>query len=274
MISKSTVASDECMDLDDPIVRENFTELLRKVMQEDSCTWDAIRFLDKIVKARHIGFDYRLKFDTFGRPEALMWMFPHQRRNLLRYGHTLFLDGQKKQFNEFGWPYVGPVIKDSEFKVHTCAESICIEENNRVYAWIVQSMCAIESRFNILDLRIIYADQLISDAVLVELGIQDTCTLRCDYYHLLEEDWPNYFGPHTHNKIKPYLQKMLTSRTEDEHRNAYFSAIPHVQHNAEHARYLQKIYSKPSYFAGYYLRAIEGHMELKGYVPAEQSYLR
>jgi hypothetical protein len=122
-----------------------------------------------------------------------MWMFPHQQRNLLRYGHTLFLDGQKKQFNEFGWPYIGPVIKDSEFKVQTCAESICIEESIKVYAWIVKSMCEIESRFNILDFRIIYADQLISDAVLVELGIQDTCTLRCDYYHLLEEDWPKYF---------------------------------------------------------------------------------
>jgi hypothetical protein len=103
MISKSIVASDECMDIDDPIARENFTELLRKVMQEGSSTWDAIRFMDQI-KDCHIGFDYCLKFDSFGRPEAIMWMFPHQRRNLLRYGHTVFLDGQKKQFNDWGWP--------------------------------------------------------------------------------------------------------------------------------------------------------------------------
>jgi hypothetical protein len=47
MISKSMVASDECMNIDDPIARENFTELLCKVMQEDSCTWDAIQFMDK-----------------------------------------------------------------------------------------------------------------------------------------------------------------------------------------------------------------------------------
>jgi hypothetical protein len=98
LISKSTVVSDECMDMDNPIARENFTELLRKVRQEDLCTWDAIWFMDKI-KGRHIGFDCCLKFDSFGRPEAFMWIFPHQQRNLLSYGHMIFLDGQKQQFN-------------------------------------------------------------------------------------------------------------------------------------------------------------------------------
>jgi hypothetical protein len=64
----------------------------------------------------------------------------------------------------------------------------------------MKSMCEIETRSNISDLRLIYADQLISGAVLVDLGIQETCTLRCDYYHLLEEDWPKYFGANTHNQ--------------------------------------------------------------------------
>ena len=111
-----------------------------------------------------------------------------------------------------------------------------------------------------------------SDAVLVELGIEKLCTLCCDYYHLLEEDWPKYFGSHAHHKIKPYLQKMLSSCTEDEFPNAYISAIPFVQDNAKHATHLQKIFKKPSYFGGYYLRQIEGHMELKGSVPAEQNH--
>jgi hypothetical protein len=104
-----------------------------------------------------------------------MWIFPHQRCSHIRYGHTVFLDGQKKQFNEFGWPYIGPVVKDSEFKVQTHAKSICMEESNNVYSWIIKSMCEIETCFNISDLRLIYADQLISDAVLVDLGIQETC---------------------------------------------------------------------------------------------------
>jgi hypothetical protein len=73
-------------------------------------------------------------------------------------------------------------------------------------------MAEIETNFNLSDIRLIYADQLISDAVLVNLGLQETCTLYCDYYHLLEEDWPKYFGAHAHNKIKPYLEKMLYQR--------------------------------------------------------------
>jgi hypothetical protein len=83
LISKDVVAADECMDLDDPIVHENFTEILRKVMQEDSFTWDALRYLD-VIKGWHPGFDYRIKLDSHGRPEAIMWTFLHQRRNLLK----------------------------------------------------------------------------------------------------------------------------------------------------------------------------------------------
>jgi hypothetical protein len=45
MISKRMVASDECMDIDDPIAQDNFTELLCKVMKEGSSTWDVIWFL-------------------------------------------------------------------------------------------------------------------------------------------------------------------------------------------------------------------------------------
>jgi hypothetical protein len=271
LISKNIVASDECMDLDDPIVHENFTEILRKVMQEDSGTWDALRYLD-LIKGRHPGFDFRIKLDSHGRPEAIMWMFPHQRRNLLRFGHNLFLDGQKRQYNTYGWPYIGPVVKDAEMMVQTCAESICIEESNRIYAWVLKSMSEIESAFELKNVRIIFADQLISDAVLVELGMKETCTLRCDYYHLLQEDWFKYFDAHTYSKVRPCLDKMLLSWTEDEYRNAYLCAMPHVQDNADYATYLMKIYKKPEYYAGYYLRAIEGNLELKGSVPAEQNH--
>jgi hypothetical protein len=63
-----------------------------------------------------------------------MWMFPHQRCNLLQFGHALFLDGQKWQYNTYGWLYIGPEVKDAEMMVQTCAKSICIEECNQIYA--------------------------------------------------------------------------------------------------------------------------------------------
>jgi hypothetical protein len=38
--------------------KQNLTALLRKVMQEDSSTWDALRFLDEI-KDENPGLNYR-----------------------------------------------------------------------------------------------------------------------------------------------------------------------------------------------------------------------
>jgi hypothetical protein len=116
LISKNIATSDECMDLDEPTVHENFTEILRKVMQEDCGTWYALRYLD-VIKGPYPGFDSWIELDSHGRPEATMWMFPHQRGNLVRFGHNLFLDGQKRQYNTFGWPYIGPVMKNAEMIV-------------------------------------------------------------------------------------------------------------------------------------------------------------
>jgi hypothetical protein len=68
--SKKSLASEEfLLNEDNPMQKQNLTALLRKVMQEDSSTWDALRFLDEL-KDENPGFDYRLKYDAFGRPEA------------------------------------------------------------------------------------------------------------------------------------------------------------------------------------------------------------
>jgi hypothetical protein len=63
--SKRPFASDEFVLNDDPMQKQNLTSLLRKVMQEDSSTWDALRFLDHM-KATHPGFDFQVKKDTQG----------------------------------------------------------------------------------------------------------------------------------------------------------------------------------------------------------------
>jgi hypothetical protein len=44
--SKWTFASEEFLLNDDPMQKQNLMTLLRKVMQEDSLTWDALHFLD------------------------------------------------------------------------------------------------------------------------------------------------------------------------------------------------------------------------------------
>jgi hypothetical protein len=69
--SKKSLASEELLlNEDNPMQKQNLTALLRKMMQEDSSTWEALRFLDEL-KDGNPGFDYRLKYDAFGRPEAV-----------------------------------------------------------------------------------------------------------------------------------------------------------------------------------------------------------
>jgi hypothetical protein len=69
--SKWRWASKEFLLKDDnPMLKQSLATLLRKVMREDSSTWDALRFPD-LTKEDNPGFDYRLKYDAFGRPEAV-----------------------------------------------------------------------------------------------------------------------------------------------------------------------------------------------------------
>jgi hypothetical protein len=92
--SKRPLASEEFLLNDNPMQKQNLTALLRKVMQEDSSTWDALRFLEQM-KETNPGFDYRVKYDSYGRPEGVCWMLPEMRSDLLRFGNSLFLDSQK-----------------------------------------------------------------------------------------------------------------------------------------------------------------------------------
>ena len=178
--SKRPYASDEFVMNDNPMQKQNLTTLLRKVMQEDSSTWDALRFLDQM-KATNPGFDFRVKYDAHGHPEGVCWMLPEMRSDLLRFGNCLFLDSQKRQFNTVGWPYIGPVIKDSEMQVRCVAESICVEESHRMYVWITQMLVQMEPRFNLTSVKITFGDQALTDQILYDLGIEDTCILRGDY---------------------------------------------------------------------------------------------
>jgi hypothetical protein len=57
LLSKWPFASDEFVLNDDPMQKQNLTSLLRKVMQEESSTWDALHFLDQM-KATNPGSDF------------------------------------------------------------------------------------------------------------------------------------------------------------------------------------------------------------------------
>ena len=161
------VAADEVIDLDQPILLQNFTALLRKCMQESSSTWVALRYLDE-TKVRVPGFDYRVHYDPEGCPDGIVWMTPDMKLNLLQYGRILFLDAQKRQFNTSNWPYIGPAMKDCEMKVCLAAECLCIQECLDMYIWILEMLQEMEPRYQLSQTSIMFADELITPTVLTK----------------------------------------------------------------------------------------------------------
>ena len=51
-----------------------------------------------------------------------------------------------------------------------------------------------EPGWSVSNIRIVFVDGFLSDQLLVDLGISDTCILRGDYYHLMNEIWPKEFN--------------------------------------------------------------------------------
>ena len=97
-------------------------------------------FLDQL-KCNMRGFDYHISFDTeSGRPNGIVWMTSIMKARLLRYGHLIALNYQKRKFNELSWPYCcGPVI-DGDNKIGVIAESLNLSESLDGYTFVL-SLC-------------------------------------------------------------------------------------------------------------------------------------
>ena len=156
-------------------------------------------------------------------------------------------------------------------QVRCVAESIVVEESHRMYVWITQMLAEMEPRFNLNSIKIIFGDQALMNQILVDLGITDTCILRGDYHHLINEVWPATFGSHLYQRLHADLDRMLLGSRE-EWELSYVSAKKHLLHDAEKFSTLEGIYSDPSHFAGWFLKNIEGNLFLNGSVPAEQNH--
>jgi hypothetical protein len=271
LTSKSRSSADECVSSDNPIFTKNFKSLLQKSMQEVGDTWEALKYLRTLEK-NVPGFEFRIQYDESGRPTAICWMLPHMRVNLLRYGDVLFLDTMMKDYNVFGWPYMGPTVKDGEMKIRQVAECIAIEETLENYQFVIQTMASIEKRWFLSELRIIFGDQFITNTLLENLGITFTCTLRCDYHHVVKEVWPKQFGLARFKQLKPYLTRMLKSKSQDEYRLSYELAMEIIQDDPLKASYVEMIYKNPEYYSGHTLRQIDGNLLMMGDAPAEQNH--
>eukprot|EP00978_Attheya_sp_CCMP212_P035757 scaffold157531_cov30-Attheya_sp.AAC.1 len=62
------LASDDIINVDDPLTKVNVKHILGKICSESNDMWMAVSFLKKM-KQSTPGFDYRVKYDEKGIPE-------------------------------------------------------------------------------------------------------------------------------------------------------------------------------------------------------------
>jgi hypothetical protein len=117
----------------------------------------------------------------------------------------------------------------------------------------------------------------VTDTLRSKLGVQDSCSLRCDMWHMMNEVWPkqNAFGSVHYDSVRHFLKGMLESRDKEYWENCYKSARRELMfcRQTEMAQYLDNIHAKPSYYAGYYLHTvIGGSLGKNGDTTAEQNH--
>lgn len=81
-----------------------------------------------------------------GFPTGVCWMTSYMRNLWIRYGDLLFLDCKKKDMNRLYWPYIGPTIVNNENKIGVVVESLCIEESDDTYSFVLASLQDMEPR--------------------------------------------------------------------------------------------------------------------------------
>ena len=215
-----------------------------------------------------------MHFDEEDASDGMVWITLTMRRTLLQYGDIVFLDAQKRQYNKMCWPYIGPVVKTNENKIRCVGESIVITESNSIYNWVIESIADMEPIWSSSQIKIIFADGLITQNLLVSLRITDTCLLRSDYYHHMHEVFPkpHNFGIKDIDLVKTYLRKMLLSHTKGQWKSAYNDACVILVDKPRKLEKLKEIFDRPPYYARYYVKRIPGNLNANGSAPSEANH--
>ena len=147
-----------------------------------------------MIKEKSSYFNYRIWFDSNSKPIGVCWITSDMRKRMLRHGQILFLDAQKRQYNKHGWVYIGPCIKNHNNRTGTVIECLCIEESIDAYTWVLDSLFTMESMVNRFDIKLIFADDFITDCLLSNLKMDQICILSCDVFQCLHLTLPKHYG--------------------------------------------------------------------------------
>ena len=267
----SSSTADKTLDWDDPVISNNYIQLLRRVMQETSAPWKVRKYLEQAA-LNTPGFSYRILTNEEGKPTCITWTTPRMRRDIIRFGDVLFLDAQMRQYNTAGFPYASIVMINDENQICTGCETLYIEESTAGYTQMIRDMAEMESRWLLSDVRFVFGDLKITPRLLTDTGMMNA-QLRCDTWHLLNEVWPKNesFGNLFHS-LSPFLRTMVESKTRKDWDMGHNSAQICLQTEPGKSCKLEAVYNNPGYYAGYRLHELEGSLGKQGDSHAEQNH--
>ena len=110
-----------------------------------------------------------------------------------------------------------------------------------------------EGRFSLSNVKMIFGDKLVSPEILKGLGIDNTCLLHGDYYHLMNEVFPNQFTTRYFNSIKGFLENLLIGN-ENEWKESIVEIKKILSNDAANYCKITEIEENPSYYSMWFTR--------------------
>jgi len=262
------------------LCRQRVRELMQQVMQGKDGGWKAKSFLESL-KNNMLGFDYCMKLDeTDGSPTALVWITPTMRKAWIRYGNVMFADMMKRKMNSLHWPYVSLVGLDNEKRVVRFCECLCLEEELEYYAWAISSLAVMEPRRALSSIRILFADGVMSDTILLLLGLKrpnemgsiEGTDVVTDSFHLVSYVWPYELGQHLFDRLSPDLNAFVYAETREGYDSAYARVVSKLASDPLKLQYIKDYRDHPERFARYYVKRIPGNLGKTSSQPAEANH--
>jgi hypothetical protein len=165
--------------------------------------------------------------------------------------------------NKLGWKFIGPCGFDASNKLCTFAECICLEESLDRYEWIVNAMLDMVPAVEKAHIKVIFGDGIMSEQLLIQLGIKETCRIFWDPYHL-NKAWKEYFSDRVFTELEPNLSALLNAPSREEFDNAAVKIKYTLRSSAAHLDHMKKFLSQPHLFAAYEIDSVPGLLGKRG----------
>jgi hypothetical protein len=186
----------------------------------------------------------------------------------IRYGNMMFIDMMKRKMSSLHWPYVSLVGLDHENRVCRFGECLCLEEDLEYYAWSIRSLEEMEPRRAVNTIRLLYADGIMSDEILVLLGLERPSEVgspfgtdvASDSFHLLSSVWPLELGQRVFDLLSADLNALVYAGTSEGYDGAWRQIVSKIGSDPTRLQYLKDYYDHPERFARHHIKRIPGNL--------------